>query len=296
MYAIMGVTGKVGGAAARSLLQTPAPAPAPPRAPAGMRVRAILRDAAKAAEWTAAGCEVALADVQDTRALELAFRDVEGVFVMLPPTFDPTPGFTEARAAIDSIKRALEQARPPKVVCLSTIGADASQPNLLNQLGLLEQALSSLSLPVTFLRPTWFLDNAAFDLATARSEGRIDSFLQPLDKLYSMVAAQDVGLTAAQLLRETWSGHRVVELTGPAPVTPNQIAQAFSTSLGKPVVARVVPRQEWDSLFRSQGMRNPTPRMQMLDGFNEGWIRFAQEGRQARRGTITLQAVVKKLT
>ena len=296
MYAIMGITGKVGGAAARSLLRTPAPAPAPPRAPAGMRVRAILRDAGKAAEWTAAGCEVALADVQDTRALELAFRDVEGVFVMLPPTFDPTPGFTEARAAIDSIKRALEQARPPKVVCLSTIGADASQPNLLNQLGLLEQALSSLSLPVTFLRPTWFLDNAAFDLATARSEGRIDSFLQPLDKLYSMVAAQDVGLTAAQLLRETWSGHRVVELTGPAPVTPNQIAQAFSTSLGKPVVARVVPRQEWDSLFRSQGMRNPTPRMQMLDGFNEGWIRFAQEGRQARRGTITLQAVVKKLT
>ena len=149
--------------------------------------------------------------------------------------------------------------------------------------------------PVTFLRPTWFLDNAVFDLATARDAGHIDSFLQPLDKPFQMVAAQDVGTTAAQLLRETWSGHSVVELTGPAPVTPNDIAQAFSTALGKQVTVRVVARQEWDSLFRSQGMQNPTPRIQMLDGFNEGWIRFAADGKNARRGTTTLEEVVASL-
>jgi len=209
--------------------------------------------------------------------------------------FRSQPGFPEARAAIQSIRQALERARPPKVVCLSTIGANAPQSNLLNQLGLFEQALGSLPVPITILRPTWFLDNAVFDVSTARSAGRIDSFLQPLDKQYPMVAAQDVGVTAAQLLRETWTGHRVVELTGPAPVTPNQIAQAFSASLGRPVTARLVPRQDWDSLFRSQGMQNPTPRMQMLDGFNEGWIEFAQGGIHARRGTTTLEQVVGAL-
>lgn len=283
MYAVMGVTGRVGGAAADRLLQS------------GAGVRAILRDAAKAKSWADRGCEVAFAETEDTKALTAAFRDVEGVFVMLPGVFDPKPGFPEARAAIESIRHSLEQARPPKVVCLSTIGADAEQPNLLNQLGLLEQALSTLSMPITILRPTWFMDNAVFDLPTARSAGRIDCFLQPLDQQFLMVAAQDVGMMAAQLLRETWSGHRVVELTGPAPVTPNQIAQAFAAALGRPVTASVVARQEWDALFRAQGMRNPTPRMQMLDGFNEGWIRFAAGGSNALRGTTPLSEVIESL-
>jgi uncharacterized protein YbjT (DUF2867 family) len=283
MYAVMGVTGKVGGATAMGLLQS------------GAGVRAIMRDAAKAGVWTEQGCEIALARTEDATALRAAFRDVEGVFVMLPGIFDPTPGFPEARAAIESIRQSLEKARPPKVVCLSTIGADARQPNLLNQLRLLEQALGDLPMPVTFLRPAWFLDNAAFDVAAARASGRIDSFLQPLDRQYPMVAAQDVGSTASQLLCETWTGHRVVELTGPGQVAPDQIATAFSTSLCSPVRARVVPREDWERLFRAQGMQNPTPRMQMLDGFNEGWIAFSGDGRHVRRGTTTLEQVIASI-
>lgn len=200
MYAVMGVTGKVGGAVAAGLIRE------------GAGVRAIMRDAAKARAWNAKGCEVAIAQTEDAAALSAAFRDVEGAFVMLPGMFDPKPGFPEARAAIESIRKSLEAARPPKVVCLSTIGADAKQPNLLSQLGLFEQALQSLTAPVTFLRPAWFLDNAAFDLAAARTAGRIESFLQPLDKQYPMVAARDVGFVASELLQDTWSGHRVVEL------------------------------------------------------------------------------------
>jgi NAD(P)H dehydrogenase (quinone) len=283
MYAVMGVTGRVGRAAALSLTQS------------GMPVRAILRDPAKAGAWIDRGCEVALANTEDPAALTAACSGVEGVFVMLPGIFDPKPGFPEARAAIESIRQALERARPAQVVCLSTIGANAPQPNLLNQLGLLEEALRSLPAPVTFLRPTWFLDNVVFDVSTARSAGRIDSFLQPLDKQYPMVASRDVGITAAQLLRETCTGHRVVELTGPAPVTPNQIAQALSASLGRRVTAGIVPRQDWERLFRSQGMQNPMPRMQMLDGFNAGWIEFADGGIHARRGTTTLAQVVAAL-
>jgi hypothetical protein len=84
-------------------------------------------------------------------------------------------------------------------------------------------------------------------------------------------------------------------MTGPAPVTPNQIAKAFSVAMNEEVAARAVPREDWESLFRSQGMKNPTPRMQMLDGFNEGWIRFADGGRNARRGTTSLEQVIDAL-
>ena len=44
---------------------------------------------------------------------------------MLPPIFDPSPGFPEARAVIAELKAALVKAAPPKVVVLSTIGAAA---------------------------------------------------------------------------------------------------------------------------------------------------------------------------
>jgi uncharacterized protein YbjT (DUF2867 family) len=283
MYAVMGVTGKVGAAAAAGLLQ------------GGARVRAIMRDADKSVVWTEKGCEVALARTESAADLTAALQNVAGAFVMLPPIFDPQPGFPEARRAVESIRRSLEQARPPKVVCLSTIGADAVQPNLLNQLSSLEEGLRCLPMPVTFLRPAWFLDNAAFDTAAARTTGRIDSFLQPLDKQYPMVAARDVGSTAAELLRDTWSGHRVVELAGPDEVTANGIAEAFSASLAAQVTARVVPREDWERLFREQGMKNPTPRMQMLDGFNEGWIAFSDGGKHVRRGTTTLGQVITSI-
>jgi len=252
-------------------------------------VRAVVRDAVKGEAWAKQGCEIAFADTEHAAALTCAFRDVEGVFVMLPPIFDPGTGFVEAKSAIAALTDSLKRAAPPKIVCLSTIGADAQQPNLLNQLGLLEQALQALAAPITFLRAAWFVDNAALDVASARSGGVIESFLQPLDKQYPMVAAKDVGCVAAELLRDTWHGHRVVELEGPRRVTPNEIAQAFAAALGSPVAARVVQRQDWEKVFRSGGMQNPTPRIQMLDGFNQGWIQFSDGGRQARHATTTAE-------
>ena len=96
--------------------------------------------------------------------------------------------------------------RPGKVVCLSTIGAQATETNLLTQRTLMEQALRDLPMPVTFLRPGWFMENAAWDVAPARDDGDHSSFLQPLDKAVPMVATADVGRVAAQLLQETWSG------------------------------------------------------------------------------------------
>jgi NAD(P)H dehydrogenase (quinone) len=283
MYAVMGVTGKVGGSVATTLLAS------------GCRVRAIMRDAAKAHRWTQQGCEIAFANTEHAAALTSAFQDVEGVFVMLPPVFDPGAGFPEAKTAIAALTESLKRAAVPKIVCLSTIGADAQQPNLLNQLGLLEEALRSLPVPVAFLRAAWFVDNAALDVASARSTGLIESFLQPLDKHYPMVAAKDVGSVAAELLRDTWRGHRVVELEGPRRVTPNEIARAFAAALRTPVAARVVQRQDWEQLFRSVGMQNPIPRMQMLDGFNEGWIEFSDGGKHARRAATTAEQIIASL-
>jgi NAD(P)H dehydrogenase (quinone) len=283
MYAITGVTGKVGGELARTLLA------------AGQPVRAVVRDARKGEAWAALGCELALAEMEDASALTRAFTGATAVFILPPAEFDPEPGYPEAQAVIHSVVEALTAARPKKVLCLSTIGADAVHDNLLSQRTMMEEALRALPLPITILRPAWFIDNAAWDVASARETGRIHSFLQPTDKPFPMVAAKDVGRVAARLIQEVWTGLRIVELEGPCRVTPNELADAFATVIGKPVNAVPVPRESWEALFRSQGMRNPKPRLRMLDGFNEGWIEFRDRGRKAIKGSTSAAAVIGAL-
>jgi len=126
--------------------------------------------------------------------------------------------------------------------------------------------------------------------------GVISSFLQPLEKPVPMVATADIGRVAAQLLEETWTGRRIVELEGPRGVTPNEInGHALAELLCQSVRSESVPRGTGESLFRSQGTRNPTPRIRMLDGFDEGWIEFENGAAGSQRGQVALKTVLQKL-
>jgi NAD(P)H dehydrogenase (quinone) len=283
MFAITGITGNVGGQVARNLLAADQP------------VRGVMRDVSKGELWAQRGCELAGADINDVAALTAAFSGAEGVFVLVPPNFDPSPDFPEARTIAANLRSALEAARPGRIVYLSTIGAQAAQSNLLTQHTIIEQALRDLPTPIVFLRPAWFMENFMWDVAPAISSGVVPSFLQPLDKEYPMVATTDIARVAAELLQEKWTGHRVVELEGPHRVTPNEIAAAFTRLLGRPVRMEAVPRATWESLFKSQGMKNPTPRIQMLDGFNEGWIEFENAEAGSRKGSVEIESVLKTL-
>jgi uncharacterized protein YbjT (DUF2867 family) len=283
MFGITGITGNVGSVVADKLLKS------------GQRVRAVVREKSKGDPWVKRGCEVAVADIFDAAALAEAFQGTEGVFVLVPPVFDPKPEFPEAHAIASALKSAIAAAKPGKVVYLSTIGADAKEANLLTQHTIIEDTLRGLPVPVTFLRPAWFMENSIWDVASAQNEGIVSSFLQPLDRAVPMVATADIGNLAAQLLQETWTGSRIVELEGPTRVTPHEIAGAFSRLLGRPVKARAVPRESWESLFLSQGVQNPIPRIRMLDGFNEGWIEFERGAESSRKGATRLETVLQSL-
>jgi len=178
------------------------------------------------------------------------------------------------------------------VVCLSTIGAQATQTNLLTQRTLMEEALSQLKIPVTFLRPAWFMENFRWDVDAAKN-GAIASFLHPADKPVPMIATADVGRVAAELIQQTWTGRRIVELEHAKRITPNEVAATFAELLGHPVSLDVVPRESWEALFRSQGMNDPMPRMRMLDGFNEGWIEFEKGVSGSIKADVTLRDVLK---
>jgi len=253
-----------------------------------------VRDAEKGKVWAAKGCEVAVASNTDADAMCKAFANSTGVFFMTPPNFDPAPGFPESIKIVEAVTVAIERAKPGKVVYLSTVGAQVTEFNLLNNATLTEEGLRKISIPVAFMRAAWFMENAMWDIDAAKS-GIIPSFLQPLDHAIPMVATRDIGQTISDLLRETWSGTRIVELEGPQRYSANDIAVGFSRAMGHPVTSQLVPRDTWETLFRAQGMQYPVPRMRMIDGFNEGWIDFEQNATEHRYGTTPLDIVLREL-
>jgi uncharacterized protein YbjT (DUF2867 family) len=149
MFAITGITGQVGGEVARNLLA------------AHQNVRGVVRDVSKCKEWAERGCGLVSADINNAAELAAAFKGVDGAFVLVPPNFDPSPDFNEARTLAATLSSAFVAARLRKVVYLSTIGAQATRSNLLTQHTIIEQALRKLPVAITFLRPAWFMENFA---------------------------------------------------------------------------------------------------------------------------------------
>jgi len=282
MVAVTGITGKVGSRVARGLLAQ------------GQSVRAVVRSRAKGDEWAALGCDVFVTSIDDAEAMTEAFRGVDGVFLMTPPNYDPESGFPDTQRNAAALRTAIEESRPTKVVFLSTVGAQVTEPNLLNNSGMTEAMLRTVPVPVAFLRAAWFMENAAWDIESAKN-GVVHTFLQPLDHRIPMVATEDIAQTAVELLGQSWNGVRIVELEGPERYSANDVAAALASALRTPVRNEIVPRSTWEELFRSQGMKNPLPRIRMVDGFNEGWIDFESQQHGSRKAGTTLQAALQAL-
>ena len=158
---------------------------------------------------------------------------------------------------------------------LSTIGAQTKQTTVLSQLTIGEFIFGQLEIPVIYLRRAWFIENTAWDIVSARNNGVMHSFLQPLDKPVPMVTVE--------LVQENWTGQRVVELEGPSRTAPLGLGEALSKILKHQVRVEAVPRDSWEGLLVGQGMRSLNPRIRMIDGFNEGWIDFANGFAGTRR-------------
>ena len=217
---------------------------------------------------------------------------------MVPPNFAPETGFPELRKTLASYHQALAKALPKKAVYLSSIGAEqTSGLGLITGSHLLEQTLGDLPIAHAFLRAGWFMENHAWDVTTALSEGRIFSNLCPLDRKFSLVAAADIGKAGADVLRQEWTGTRYIEVAGPEQYSPNDIARALSSVFGRTIEAVAVPREKWTEFFIGQGMPEgrTEPRAEMVDGFNSGWIHFGVPGTEHVTGTNSLASVIAML-
>lgn len=280
MFLITGITGNVGGAAARHLLA------------AGHTVRALVRDPQKAAAWAAQGVELRQGEFTDAAAMASALEGVEGAYLMMPPFQVLSPGYPEPRAVAASFAEALTQSPPPRLVLLSSFGSekDSGLGNITST-HILEEALSGLPFPTAFVRPGGFIENAVSSLDTAASTGVYYSFFQPTDRALPMTATEDIGAEVARLLSNGWDGKKIVEIG--TPTSPDALAQAMTEVLGRPVTAQAIPRERWAATLESFGMPPGSTGTyeEMMDGCNSGWISFGVPGTESVAGTTPPAAV-----
>lgn len=240
MFAIIGAAGKVGYATSVALRE------------AGVLVRAILRDGKKAAPLSAIGCSIAVADLQDPKALAKAIGDAETVQIILPPSSQDRDTAEQICKAIESFGCALEKARPKRVLAISDYGAhithDIGMPTMCREF---EQRLSQLNGHKIFLRSAEHMQGWQRAISVAVATGALPSFHDPTDIPFPTISAPDLGLISADLLlRPAYEGGlEIVHAEGPRWYSADDVAATLTELLGRVIRVQAVPRSQWKEAF-----------------------------------------------
>ena len=280
MFLVMGITGQVGGATARHLLAR------------GGKVRALVRDRERAAIWADRGVELVDGDWSDAAAIQRGLDGVDAAFLMLPAVWAPSPDFREARGVIANYVEALTKAPPPRIVALSSMGADrTSGLGMITALSLLEQGFRDLTLPIAFVRAGGFFENFLYGLHVARG-GTLPVYYNPTNRQSTMVATNDIGAEVAMLLTgPAWPGRRVIELG--SMVSADEVAAQLGDVLKRAVTAFAVPRAGWAEAFEQFGIpKGQTgPAEDMFAAVNAGWMDLGVTGTEHVAGTTPARDV-----
>ncbi len=286
--AVMGATGHTGNVIARNLLAL------------GHRVRAMGRSAERLEPLRQQGAQVHVGNCADPAYLARAFGGADAVYALMP--FDPAaPGFMELqRTQGEAIVAALQAARVPHVVALSSLGAD--QPTgtgVLTSLYEQEQRLATLQHShVLKLRPAMFFEGLFNLLPGVKYGGSLADAFDPGLPI-PMIATRDIADAATGALDQRhWTGHSLRELLGPGDLCHDQLAAFVGGVIGQPALAyQQLPYADAAQGMAQAGIAPDLAQLlaEMARALNEGRVR-SLEGRSARNTTaIPLQSLAPAL-
>ena len=216
---VIGATGQQGGAVARALLAK------------GQKVRVMTRHLEKAASLAQAGAEIVQGDLTNQVNLQMALRGVHGVFAMSTP-FEAGME-AEVRQGI-MLADAAKQAGIAHYVYTS-VGSAHRKTGIphFDSKWTVEQHIRQIGLPVTILRPVWFMENFT-TFAKPSAEGALMLPMKPARKL-AMVALKDIGeFGAAAFLRPNDFLGQAIDLAGDELTMP-ETAALLTKAMGRPI-------------------------------------------------------------
>lgn len=284
MFVVAGVTGNTGSVVAATLLEKKQP------------VRVIVRSQEKGAPWKAKGADVAVASLDDAKALAKAFAGASGAYLLVPPNY-PAPSYLEDRQKIaDALATAVKDSGLSHVVFLSSIGAhlpDGTGPIRVVRYG--EQKIGAVAKNLTVLRPPYFMENWVPVIGAAKTNGVLPTFIAPAQKI-PMIATHDIGHIAAEQLIAGGHGRKVLELSGPADYSPNDVAATLGQLLGRTVETHQAPLEAVVPTFKSFGFSEDAARLfeEMYSGLVNGQIAFEKTGATHMHGRVTLSEALRQ--
>jgi len=235
MILLTGATGKIGAETAKQLVGKGAP------------VRALVRDAAKAAPLEAAGVELAVGNIADAAAVRQALTGVRQAFLLLP-------NGEQQEASEKQFTDLCRAAGVGHLVKMSSMEAvPTAQTPIPRAHWAVEEYIRASGLAWTMVKPNFFMQNL---LASAKSIREQGLFSLPMgDGTTGMADARDIGAVCAEVL--TGQGHagQSYEITGPEVLTFHQVAERFTSVLGRPI--RYVPMPMAQFRERMTGVLKP---------------------------------------
>jgi uncharacterized protein YbjT (DUF2867 family) len=222
MFVLLGSNGQITSQIARLLLA------------GGHPVRVVGRSASALATLEGAGAQVAVGDPADAAFLARVFTGAKAVYTMTPPCYSEP----DMRAAQDrigaAIVQALREVRVPRVVNLSSIGAELPVgTGPIEGLHAQEQRLDAIGgIDLLHLRAAYFMENLLPAAAAVAAAGVMPGMESP-DVPIPMVATRDIAAVAARELA-TPQHRGVLLLHAPRHVTLREAAAAIGGAIGKP--------------------------------------------------------------
>ncbi|MDQ3244402.1 MAG: SDR family oxidoreductase [Gemmatimonadota bacterium] len=233
MILIVGATGRLGGHAARQLLEK------------GHAVRAMTRDPARARDLETAGAEVVQGDLRDTESLRHATRGARAVISSSHSMLGA--GRSSSARVDDEGQRALiaasKEAGVAHFVFTSVLGASSDHPvDFWRTKERIERHLESSGLRHTIVRPSAFMEIYAYDLiGKPVTTGKRVMLLGPGTNPRNYVAAADVARLVVLAIEDVRLRGRTVEIGGPENLSAHQVVETFERVTGKKAKVSHVP-------------------------------------------------------
>lgn len=211
---------------------------------AGLPVRVLTRDPARAAHLRANGVEVATGDLRDIESVRAAVRGVTTIVAaahgfgeddsVSPATVDRTGNINLVDAAAD--------ARASVVLMSGVYASPASPLELFRAKHAAEQHLIASRTPWTVVRPTAFAETWAGIMGRSlRDTGRTVVFGRGVNPI-NFVSVVDVAAVVERAVIDATLRGEIIEIGGSTNATFERFAAMVGEALGRPSQARHIPR------------------------------------------------------
>jgi uncharacterized protein YbjT (DUF2867 family) len=207
--------------------------------------------------------EIVTADMANKESLAMALKGIEKAFLL-------TDSSEHAEQLQLNFVNAANKAGVQHIVKLSQLAAEAQSPvRFLRYHAKVENSIKALGFTYTFLRPNLYMQGFLALKDYIKNDGKFYAAVG--DAGVSLVDVRDIAAVAASALTEAGHENKIYNITGEGSLTHYQLAQIFSTVLGKEVTFIDVSPEQMEAALQAAGF----PEWQ-LGGLIEDYAHYAR--------------------